>query len=180
MLKGFNFRLVNSFRQAIAQMSRGAIAFFVSLLVVFSLWMPSPAWAAATLGMTRGSVQANFEHLGYQIQPKTETAFIGKSSDGVATVRLNINVKDLISGAALTIKKPFTKQRNDQSLGHMAEFLNVMLPEWGQAENWLPQAITDAIDFGSTDLVVGDRRIYLLIPKNKEALLLAVDPLNLK
>ncbi|MBW4488070.1 MAG: hypothetical protein KME12_09790 [Trichocoleus desertorum ATA4-8-CV12] len=181
MLKSFNSRLANCFNQSLARISRRAIATVLSLLVAIALWMPGDAWALnSNLGVTLVSLQGNFEQLGFRLEPKTETAFIGKSKDGVATVRLNVTPKELVTNAVLVVHKPLTKQRKPQTLNYMEEFLQVMLPDWNEAHDWLAQGITDATDFGSTDLVVGDRRVYLLIPKTKEALLLAVDPLDYK
>ncbi len=179
MLKSFNSRLANCFSQAIAQLNRKAIALGLSVLVAIFLWMPSAAWAASSnLGVSLMSLQTNFEQLGFRLEPKTEDAFLGKSKDKMATVRLNITPKELVRNAVLVVHKPFKKQIKPESLSYMEKFLHVMLPNWEQANDWLAQGVADATEFGTADIVVGDRRVYLLIPKTKEALLLAVDPLD--
>lgn len=179
MLQTFNSRLANRFSHLVAPIRQRAIALGLSLVVAMMLWMPGAAWAASSnLGVSVLSLQTTFEQLGFRLEPKTESAFIGKSKDGVATVRLNITPKEVVKNAVLVVHKPFKKQLKSESLSYMEEFLHVMLPDWEQTSDWLTQGVTDATEFGSTDVVVGDRRVYLLIPKTKEALLLAVDPLD--
>lgn len=179
MLKRFNSDFINSFGRAIAQLNRKAIAIGLSLLVAMFLWMPGAAWAASSnLGVSLMSLQTSFEQLGFRLEPKTEDAFLGKSKDKMATVRLNITPKEIVRSAVLVVHKPFKKQIKPESLSYMEKFLHVMMPNWEQASDWLAQGVEDAAEFGTTDVVVGDRRVYLLIPKTKEALLLAVDPLD--
>ena len=179
MLQAFNSRLANRFSQLVAPIRQRAIALGLALLVAMFLWMPGVAWAASSnLGVSLMSLQTTFEQLGFRLEPKTEDAFLGKSKDKMATVRLNITPKELVRNAVLVVHKPFKKQIKPESLSYMENFLHVMMPNWEQASDWLAQGVTDATDFGSTDVVVGDRRVYLLIPKTKEALMLAVDPLD--
>lgn len=174
----FSLSLPARLQFAFARFSRStAIALGTLLLLITTLGIAQPALAANSLGLSSETVQANLEQLGFQFNGISDKVITAKSSDGFTSLRLNVANQN-ISGAALTIDKPLKGKRRAKSVDYMRSFLQVMVPNGEATQAWLDSAVTDAISYGTVDLIEGDRRIFLLIPRNQDKLLLAVDPLR--